>query len=262
MSDSFSLRPSTHLRSALDEGRPAFGVRRTPRQNHLLAALPADDYERLLPHLEPVALPPGRTVHEAGDREDYVHFLTAGIVSRVCVTENGASKEFAVTGNEGLIGVASFLGGESTPSRAIALTPAYAFRVKSDLLVREFEHDGALPRLLLRYIQSLIAQIGQIAACNRHHSLDQRLCRWILSCLDRLPSNELNMTQEAIANMLGVRREGVSEAAGRLQKAGLIHYHRGHIVVLDRRRLEAQACECYAGVRRAHDEMLDSRSAA
>jgi len=227
-----------------------------PSQNHLLAALPAGDYERLLPHLAPVSLPPGWTVHGAGDRERYLYFVTAGIVSRLCVTENGASKEFAVTGREGVIGVASFLGGESTPTRAVVLSAGRAYRLRADLLNSEFEHDGPLPRLLLRYIQALIAQIGQIAACNRHHSLEQRLCRWILSCLDRLPSNELTMTHALIALMLGVRREGVTEVAGRLQEAGLVHCHRGHIAVLDRPRMEAQACECYAVVRRSYDELL------
>ncbi len=221
-----------------------------------LQQLPADDYERLLPHLESVPLPLGWTVHGAGELENYLYFLTAGIVSRFCVTDSGASKEFAVTGREGVIGVASFLGGESTPTRADVLSTGHAYRLGADLLKSEFEHDGPLPRLLLRYIKALITQVGQIAACNRHHPLEQRLCRWILSCLDRLPSNELTMTQGMIARMLGVRREGVTAAAGRLQQAGLIHYHRGHIAVLDRPQLEAQACECYAVVKRAHDELL------
>jgi CRP-like cAMP-binding protein len=209
-----------------------------PRQNHLLAALPPDDYERLLPDLKPVALPLGRTIYGADDREKHLYFLTAGIVSRVYVTENGASAEFAVTGREGVIGVASFLGGESTPSRALVLSPGYGYRLEADLLKDQFEHDGPLPHLLLRYTQALIAQTGQIAVCNRHHTLEQQLCRWILSCLDRLPSNELTMTHELIADMLGVRRVGVTQAAGKLQAAGLIHYSRGHIVVLDRPGLE------------------------
>ena len=247
------LCPETQF--ALKDGR-RISAQLTPRQNRLLAALPAGDYERLLPHLEPVSLPLGWTVHGAGDREKYLYFLTAGIVSRFCVTESGASKEFSVTGSEGVIGVASFLGGASTPSRAVALSASHAYRLGADLLNSEFEHDGPLPRLLLRYIQALIEQIGQIAACNRHHSLEQRLCRWILSCLDRLPSNELAMTQELLAQVLGVRREGVTEAAGRLQQAGLVQYHRGHIAVLDRPHLEAQACECYAVVKRTYDELL------
>ena len=231
MAGSDLFLPYPEARFGFGVGKCAASAQHTPRQNRLLAALPVGDYERLLPDLEPVPLPLGRTVHGAGDRERYVYFLTAGIVSRVCVMESGESREFAVTGSEGLIGVASFLGGESTTSGAVVLSAGYAYRLSADLLNSEFEHDGPLPRLLLRYIQSLIAQIGQVAACNRHHSLEQRLCRWILSCLDRLPSNELTMTQELIANMLGVRREGVTEAAGRLQQAGLVHYHRGHIAV-------------------------------
>ena len=192
----------------------------------------------------------------AGSRRLTATSLTAGIVSRFYVTENGASAGFAVTGSEGVIGVASFLGGESTPSQAVVLSAGYAYRLGADLLKNEFEHDGPLPHLLLRYTQALIAQTGQIAVCNRHHSLEQRLCRWILSCLDRLPSNELTMTQELIADMLGVRREGVTEAAGKLQKAGLIHYSRGRIAVLDRPQLEARVCECYAVVKREYDRLL------
>ena len=164
--------------------------------------------------------------------------------------------EFAVTGSEGVIGLASFLGGDSMPSQAVVLSAGYAYRLPASVLHREFEHDGPLPRLLLSYIRALITQIGQIAACNRHHTLEQRLCCWILLCLDRLPSNELAMTQELIAHMLGVRRVGVTVAAGRLQKAGLIESHRGHITVLDRVGLEAQACECYAVIRRAYDQLL------
>ena len=250
------MRPCPEARFAFRDGKGAISAQHTPRHNYLLAALPADDYERLLPHLEPVPLPLGWAVHGAGDRETYLYFLTAGIVSRYCVTHSGASKEYAVTGREGVIGVASFLGGESTPTRADVLSAGHAYRWGADLLKGEFEHDGPLPRLLLRYIKALITQVGQIAACNRHHSLEQRLCRWILSCLDRLPSNELVMTQKMIARMLGVRREGVTEAAGRLQEAGLIYYHRGRIAALDRRQLEAQTCECYAVVKRAYDELL------
>jgi CRP-like cAMP-binding protein len=231
-------------------------LQHTPRQNHLLAALPLEDYERLLPDLEPVPLPLGWTVHRAGGRENCLYFLTAGIVSRLGVSENGAATEFAVTGSEGVIGVASFLGGHSMPSQAVVTAPGYAYRLGSDPLKNELERYGPLPHLLLRYTQALIVQTGQIAVCNRHHSVDQQLCRWILSCLDRLPSNELAMTQDLIAHMLGVRREGVTEAAGRLQKAGLIHYSRGHIAVLDRARLEAQVCECYEVVRREYDRLL------
>jgi CRP-like cAMP-binding protein len=228
----------------------------TPRQNCLLAALPLDDYERLLPHLEPVPLPLGWTVHRAGDPEKHLHFLTAGIVSRFYVAANGSSTGFAVTGSEGVIGVATFLGGESAPSQAVVLSAGYAYRLGMDLLKDEIEHHGPLLDLLLRCTQALFAQIGQIALCNRHHSLEQQLCRWILSCLDRLPSNQLTMTQEVIADMLGVRREGVSHAAGKLQTAGLIDYRRGQIAVLDRPRLEARVCECYAVIKREYDRLL------
>ncbi len=250
------FRPYPETRFASLHGKRAVFAPHTPRQNHLLAALPAEDYERLRPDLEPVPLPPGWTVHGAGDREKHLHFLTAGIVSRFYVTQSGASADFAVTGSEGVIGVASFLGGESTPSQAVVLSAGHAYRLGADLLKNEFGHDGPLPRLLLRYIQALIAQTGQIAVCNRHHSLEQQLCRWILSSLDRLQSNELTVTQELMAEMLGVRRESVTEIAGKLQEAGLIRYSRGHIAVLDRPRLEARACECYAVVKREYDRLL------
>jgi CRP-like cAMP-binding protein len=225
-------------------------------QNRLLAALPIDEYERLLPHLEPVSMPLGWRIHGAGARENSVHFVTSGIVSRIYVTRSGASAEFAVTGNEGLIGIASFLGGESTPAQAVVLSAGHAYRLGSEALKDELLRGGFLGPMLLRYIQALMAQTGQIAACNRHHSLDQRLCRWLLSSLDRVPANELAMTQELIADMLGVRREGVTEAAGRLQKAGLIRYSRGRIAVLDRSRLEAQVCECYSAVKREYQRLL------
>jgi len=256
MSGRDSFRPYAETCFASTDRTRAVSAQHAPRQNRLLAALPAEDYERLLPDLEPVPLPPGWTVHRAGDSEKHLYFLTAGIVSRVYVMENGASAHLAVTGSEGVIGVASFLGGESTLSQAVVLSAGYAYRLGAEVVKNEFEHDGPLPHLLLRYTQALIAQTMQIGVCNRHHSVEQQLCRWILSSLDRLPSNELTMTQELIANMLGVRREGVTEAAGRLQKAGLIHYSRGHISVLDRPRLEAQVCECYAVVKREHDRLL------
>ena len=256
MSGRDSFRPYPETRFASRDWKRAVSAPHTPRQNHLLAALPADDYERLLPDLEPVPLPLGWTVHGAGDREKYLYFLTAGIVSRFYVTESGASAELAVTGNEGVIGVASFLGGESTPSQAVVLSAGYAYRLGADLLKNEFEHDRPLAHLLLRYTLSLITQTGQIAVCNRHHSLEQQLCRWLLSSLDRLSSSELTMTQERIADMLGVRREGVTVAAGKLQRAGLIHCSRGHITVLDRPQLEAQACECYGVVKRDIDRLL------
>ncbi len=257
-----SCRPFPEARFASRDRKRVVSAPQTPRENHLLAALPLKDYERVPPYLEPVPLPLGWIVHRAGDREKYLYFLTAGIVSRFYVTGNGASAEFAVTGREGVIGVASFLGGESTPSQAVALSPGYAYRLAAELLKSEFERDGPLPRLLLRYTQALIAQTGQIAVCNRHHSLEQRFCRWILSCLDRLPSNELTMTQELIADMLGVRRESITEAAGELQEAGLIHCRRGHIAVLDRRQLEAQVCECYAVVKREYGRLLSGHRQA
>ena len=228
----------------------------TPRHNRLLAALPRDDYGRLLPHLEPVALPSGWTIHGAGDREDYLYFITAGVVSRVHVTDDGASAEFAVTGSEGVIGVASFLGGESTLSQVIALSAVSSYRLPAEVLKIEFERVGPLSHLLLRYTQALIAQTAQIAVCSRHHSLEKRLLRWTLSCLDRLPSNELTVTQKRIAELLGVRRVGVTAALGKLQTAGLIRCSRGRIAVLDRFQIEAQACECYAVVKREYDRLL------
>ena len=251
-----SRRTRPQTRFAAMDGKRALSAAPTPRQNHLLAALPPQDYARLLPDLEPVALPLGWTIHRAGERETFLYFLTAGIVSRFYVTQSGASAEFAATGNEGVIGVSSFLGGAATTSQAVVLSAGHAYRVGADLLKHEFEHAGPLQHLLLRYVQALIAQTGQIAVCNRHHTLEQQLCRWLLSNLDRLPTNELTMTQELIADMLGVRRESVTEAAGRMQKAGLIHYSRGHICVLDRPRLEAQVCECYAVVKREYDRLL------
>ena len=256
MVGSHSFRPSPDTRFAFDDIKRSTSAQHTPRQNHLLAALPQQVYARLLPDLEPFPLPQGWTIHDVGDHEKHLYFLTAGIVSRLYVTASGASAEFAVTGNEGVIGVASFLGGESTPSQAVVLSPGYSYRLRADRLQHEFERDGPLPRLLLRYTQALIAHIGLISACKRHHSLEQRLCRWILSCLDRLPTNELALTQELIADMLGVRREGVTKAAGKLQNAELIHYSRGRVVVLDRPALEARVCECYAVLKREYDSLL------
>ena len=201
-------------------------------------------------------MPQGWTVHGAGRRRDYLYFITAGIVSRFYVTENGASAELAITGNEGVLGVAWILGGESSLGQSVVVSAGHAYRVRTDLLKNDLEHDGPLLQLLLRYAQALIAQTGQMAVCNRHHPLKQRFCRWILSCLDRVPSNEIAVTHELMAQMLGVRREGVSDAAGKLQREGLISCHRGQIAVLDRRRLEAQACECYAVVKREYDRLL------
>ena len=228
----------------------------TPRKNQLLAALPVAGYERLLPSLELTTLPLGWAVYEAGRRQGYVYFPTDAIVSLLYVMENGASAEIAVTGNDGVVGIALFMGGETTPSRAVVQSAGHAYRLKAAVLKKEFNRGGALQQLLLRYTQSLITQMAQTAVCNRHHSVEQQLCRWLLLSLDRLPSNKLAMTQELIANMLGVRREGVTEAAGHLQAAGIMRYRRGHITILDRRKLEAQVCECYAVVKREMDRLL------
>ena len=234
----------------------------TPTQNNLLAALPAADYQRLLPDLELVPLPLGLAVYESGGTMDYVYFPTDCIVSLLYVMKDGASAEIAVVGHEGLVGVALFMGGESTPSRAVVQSAGYGYRLASKILKREFEHNAPLQHLLLRYTQALITQMAQTAVCNRHHSVEQQLCRWLLLSLDRLSGNELVMTQELIANMLGVRREGVTEAAGKLQADGLIHYSRGHIKVLDRARLERRVCECYAVVKKEFDRLLPDRASA
>ena len=232
-----------------------------PRQNQLLAALPAADYERLLPHLEFVTLPLGLVVFESGNKLRHLYFPASGIVSLLYAMENGASTEIAVIGNEGVVGIALFMGGESTPSRAVVQSAGHGYRMKAAVLKKEFELGGPLQHLLLRYTQALIAQMTQTAVCNRHHSVDQQLCRWLLLSLDRLPSNELKMTQELIANMLGVRREGVTEAAGKLQEAGLIRYSRGRITVLDRPALEQRTCECYVVVKMEYDRLLPRESA-
>ena len=232
------------------------------RQNHLLAALPAADYARLLPHLEQVPLVLGWALYESGSRQEYMYFPTNSIVSLLYVMEDGASAEIAVVGNEGVVGIALFMGGETTPSRAVVQSAGYAYRLKASLLKAEFERGGPLQYFLLRYTQALITQMAQTAVCNRHHAVEQQLCRWLLLSLDRLPSNELTMTQELIANMLGVRREGVTEAAGRLQAAGLIHYSRGRITVLDRPKLEGRVCECYAVVKQESDRLLPRATVA
>jgi CRP-like cAMP-binding protein len=228
----------------------------SPTQNHLLAALPADDYARLLPDLELIAMPLGWAVYESGGHLGYMYFPTTSIVSLLYVMENGASAEIAITGNEGVVGIALFMGGESTPSRAVVQSAGNGYRLKASVLKREFALGGNLQHLALRYTQALITQMAQTAVCNRHHVLEQQLCRWLLLSLDRLPGDELLMTQELIANMLGVRREGVTEAAHKLQDAGLIQYSRGHIKVLDRAGLEKRACECYAVVKKEIDRLL------
>ena len=228
-----------------------------PRQNHLLAALPAVEFARLQPNLELVAMPLGEILYESGGQLRHVYFPTTAIISLHYVTEDGASAEIAGVGNEGILGVSLFMGGNTTPSRAVTLTAGYGYRLKAALLMEEFNRAGALMRLLLRYTQALLTQMSQTAVCNRHHSLEQQLCRWLLLTQDRLPSNELTMTQELIANMLGVRREGVTEAAGKLQQAGIISYRRGHITVLDRSGLETQVCECYKVVKKEFERLLN-----
>jgi CRP-like cAMP-binding protein len=227
-----------------------------PSQNHLLAALPEDEYRRLLPHMELVPMPLGHSLYEPGTLMRHAYFPANSIVSMLYVMEDGASAETAVVGSEGVVGVSLFMGGETTPSRAIVQSAGQAYRLKGELLKEAFFGVGPFQQLLLRYTQALLTQIAQTAVCNRHHSLDQQLCRWLLLSLDRLPANELTMTQELIANMLGVRREGVTEAAGRLQRAGLIEYNRGRIIVLDRPGLERRTCECYAVVRREYERLL------
>jgi CRP-like cAMP-binding protein len=227
-----------------------------PNANRLLAALPATTYEALLPSLEAVPLPLGTVVYESGGTQGYVYFPTTSIVSMLYVLADGASAEIAVTGNEGLVGIALFMGGETTPSRAVVQSAGHGYRLRAALLKQAFETGGELQHLLLRFTQALITQMTQTAVCNRHHAVDQQLCRWLLLSLDRLPGNELVMTQELIANMLGVRREGVTEAAGKLQEEGLIRYSRGRITVLDRRKLEARVCECYAVVKKEYDRLL------
>ncbi|MGA7986699.1 MAG: Crp/Fnr family transcriptional regulator [Burkholderiales bacterium] len=223
--------------------------------NRLLAALPAADLERLLPKLEPASLKLGSALYESGSTQGFVYFPTDSIVSLLYVMEDGSSAEIAVVGNEGVVGLALFMGGETTPSRAVVQSAGNAFRLGASVLKAEFGRGGELQHLLLRYTQALITQMAQTAVCNRHHSVEQQLCRWLLLSLDRLPANELTMTQELIANMLGVRREGVTEAAGKLQDAGMIRYSRGKITLLDRPKLEARACECYAVVKREYDRL-------
>lgn len=228
----------------------------SPTQNHLLAALPAPEQERLFPQLELVPMPLGKVLYESGSQLGHVYFPTDSIVSLLYVMEDGASAEIAVVGNEGLVGVALFMGGETTPSRALVQSAGFAYRLAGAAMKQEFNRSGAMQHLLLRYTQALLTQMAQTAVCNRHHSVDQQLCRWLLLSLDRLPSNEVSMTQELIANMLGVRREGVTEAAGNLQNAGLIRYSRGRITVLDRAKLEQRVCECYAVVKKEFDRLL------
>jgi CRP-like cAMP-binding protein len=230
-------------------------IEHNPRENKLLDTLPPDVQGRLFPHLERVALPLGKVLYESGDVMRFVYFPTDSIVSLLYVMESGASGEISVVGNEGVVGISLFMGGESTPSRALVQSAGSAYRLPGQRIKDEFNRHGALLVQMLRYTQSLITQMSQTAVCNRHHSIDQQLCRWLLLSLDRLPSNRLTMTQELIANMLGVRREGVTDAASKLQKQGVIEYHRGQITVLDRPKLETLSCECYAVVKRETDRL-------
>jgi CRP-like cAMP-binding protein len=246
----------TSMRIAARGGLRILPAPYTPRQNRLLAALPQADYERLLPYLEPHPLPRGSTVCGTGDHEKHLYFLTAGIVSRFYAMENGATTEFAVTGNEGVVSVASFLGGDRMPNQAAMLSPGYAYRLGCERLNHEFRNCGPLSRLLLRYTMALMVQTGQSAACNQHHALEQRLCRLLLCYLDRLSSDALAITHEQVADALGVRRESVTDAAGKLQRAGLIRCTRGRIAVVDRPGLEARVCECYGVVKQAYQRLL------
>ncbi len=228
----------------------------SPNQNHLLSALPTAEFERLAPHLEPAPLPLGEVLFEPGGQLQHAYFPTTAIVSLHYVMASGASSESAGVGNEGVVGTSLFMGGNTTPSSAVVKTGGHAYRLARGVLMEEFNRGGLLQRLLLRYTQALITQMTQTAVCNRHHSIEQQLCRWLLSTLDRVAPGELIMTQELVASMLGVRREGVTEAAGALQDAGYIRYRRGHISVLDRGGLEKRSCECYGVVRKELDRLL------
>jgi CRP-like cAMP-binding protein len=232
-----------------------------PTENHLLAALPSDEWQRWRPHLELVELPLGQVLYESGGTLSHVYFPTTALVSLLYVMEDGASAEIAVVGNEGIVGISLFMGGDSTPSRAVVQSAGQGFRLKAQIMKDEFNRAGPVLHLLLRYTQALITQMAQTAVCNRHHSLDEQLCRWLLLSMDRLQGNELAMTQELIANMLGVRREGVTEAALKLQTAGLIHYARGHITVLDRGELKKRSCECYSVVKKEYARLLPDKPA-
>jgi CRP-like cAMP-binding protein len=227
-----------------------------PKQNQLLAALPSDVQERLFPHLELVSLRVGQVLYEAGQPRRHVYFPTNAIVSLLSMGECGSSTEISMVGNEGIVGMASFMGSECSPWRVVGQSAGQAYRLLGQRMKDEFDRHGSTLLLMLRYAQARTAQIAQTVACNRHHSIDQQLCRWLLLSLDRLPSNRLATTQEFISNMLGVRREGVTDAAGKLQKLGVIEYHRGNIAILDRHRLEKMSCECYAAVKKETDRLL------
>ena len=227
-----------------------------PNQNHLLAALPTAEFERLSAHLELVALPLGESLYEPGVQMRHAYFPTTSIISLHYVTETGAASEVAGVGHEGVVGISLFMGGNTTTSAAVVQTAGHAYRLERRVLKQEFDLGGRLQHLLLRYTQALATQVGQTAACNRHHSIDQQLCRWLLVTLDRMTTGDLVMTQQLVASLLGVRREGITEAAGKLQAAGLIRYRRGHIEVLARAGLEKRSCECYETVRREFDRLL------
>ncbi len=230
-------------------------------QNDLLAILPVDELERIHHHLELVPLPLGEVIYESGGKLSHLYFPTTAIVSLLYVTEDGASAEISIVGNEGVVGVAIFMGGGTMPNMAVVQSAGYAYRLKAQLLQQEFNRSLPMRHLLLRYTQALLTQMAQTAVCNRHHSIEQQLCRWLLLSFDRLPSDELVMTQELISNMLGVRREGITDAARKLQSAGLIEYRRGHITLLDRQGLEDNVCECYSVVKREYDRLLPDRIA-
>ena len=236
--------------------KPPMPAPESPNQNHLLAALPAAEFERLAPHLELAEMLLGDVLYESGGLLQHVYFPTTAILSLHYVMENGSSSEIAGVGNEGVLGISLFMGGHTTPSRAVVQTGGQGYRLKAQLMLQEFKRAGLMQQLMLRYTQALITQMSQTAACNRHHTLLQQLCRWLLLTLDRMPTNELIMTQELVASMLGVRREGVTEAAGKLQQAGIIRYRRGHITVVDRTGLEAQVCECYDVVKKEFARLL------
>jgi CRP-like cAMP-binding protein len=227
-----------------------------PQQNHLLAALPADVQSRLFGSLELIEMPYGKVLYESGDTMRYVYFPINSIVSLLYVMENGASAEVSVVGNEGFVGMALLMGGDSTPSQAIVQSAGHAYRLSASVFKKEFHRHTEMQVLLLRYMQALITQMTQTAVCNRHHSVEQQLCRWLLLCLDRVPGAQLYMTQELMSNMLGVRREGITEAAGNLQRKGAIEIARGRITVLDRRVIEKLSCECYAVVRKETDRLM------
>jgi CRP-like cAMP-binding protein len=235
---------------------PSFSARQSPRHNRLLAALPAEDYARLLPHLELLPMPRGWVLYGSGDAQGHMFFPTTSIVSNCYVMQDGSSAEISVAGNEGVVGVALFMGGGSMPSRAVVYSAGYGYRLRSSVLKAEFTRGGHLQRMLLRYTQALMTQTAQTAVCNRHHSVEQQLCRLLLLSLDRLAFSEMTLSHELIAGMLGVRREGVTEAANKLRAAGLIDYGRGRITAFDRPKLEAHACECYEVVKAEYERLL------